>query len=356
MSNASALNNVIMGELTVEDIPIASDEPAPAETAAAEAPEAGAPAETDEAPAPEQPTTPADIEPLSDEMLAKLDPAVRDAVNKRLDMAREAKRKHDRAFLKLKHREDKFSTRAEAFRREQAAFNGQVDLIRANLNVLRSGDGKAVLQAIQQLTGRDAHSIVEEMNLTLVGKKKPDDATLELRRELAELKKEREDEKKRLQTEREQADYQRQIAQGKQRLLNHASRATTQGGQVAYPLLSAYAAENGEEVSEALANLVIQAYDSGSPMTDHQACLVLEQHLTKLSRVRAPANQPEVGTGTANGSRSQGTPALRAPAQSLTSQHVSGGSAQREMSDRERYAELADDPDVDRLLGGFLNQ
>lgn len=332
--------SAIIGDLTADDIP------EPTDTGDGEPVETDAPVEG-EAAAPEPAGATDEVAPITDEQLAKLDPALQAAIRKREELAREAKRQHDRNYLKIKAREDKFKRRATAFGEHERNFNNQVGLIQANLKVLQTGDGKAVLQALQQLTGRDPHPIVEEINLSLLGKRKPDDAVLELRKEIAELKKSQ-------QTEREQQEQQRKSNEAARFVEHRKNELVTLASTDSYPLLSSYTADNQAEVKQALANLVINAHNSGSPISDNEACQILEAHLTKLSKVQAP-QKPVVGTA-ANGSRSQGTPAARAPAQSLTSQHVSSASSQREMSQSEVFAELADDPDVNRVFGGFLNQ
>jgi hypothetical protein len=338
----------LLADLTVDDIPEPTDDGGSTETET-ETPEGTEPEPSAVGPTgdPEQPKAPAEIEPLSDEDLAKLDPAIREQLVKRLDLAREAKRTHDRAFLKLKAREDKFKGRRAQFEQNQQAFNNHTALIRANLDVLRTGDGKAVIQALQQLTGRDAHSIVEEMNLSLVGKRKPDDAVVQLQKRIDAMAKEREAEREEARRGQELSRMERAAEQAKERLVTNARQPT-------YPLLSQYTADNADEVKEALAHIVTERYHAGNPVSDHEACQILEAHLTKLSRVQAPAQKPVVGAA-ANGSRSQGTPASRAPAQSLTSHQVSSGSSQREKSQREILEELADDPEVDRFFGGFLS-
>lgn len=311
----------------------------------AEAPEAE-PAEEQDAEA---------IKPLTDEELGDLPEPTRKAIAARLEQARDSKRTHDKAYLKLKSRESKFNERVQGFNREKHATFALRDQLQASLNILRNGDGKAVLSAIQQLTGRDPHGIVEGINMSIVGKKRPDAETQELRQTVTELRQELQSMREEAKRAREQETHSRAEQEAIQRLVSSAKNAS------AYPRLAAYTADNLQEVQAALVNIKIQAYNSNGniPISDHEACNHLESHLERLASYnsgQATAAPPNPEAGRAPSANPGKQPARRSPAQSLTAAQLASGHSQRVMSEREHYETLAEDPDINRALGGWLNQ
>lgn len=279
--------------------------------------------------------------------------AAREYLRKQLDTARESKRTHDRAFLKLRNREQKFKHKLEEWKKEDQAFRSHKDQLIANLNVLRTGDAASILGAIQQLTGRDAVSVYEEMSRAMIGKKKPDEAYQQLAQRFERLEQTLAQEREQAARERAQAESNRVIEQEKANLVRHAAASQQ------HPLLARYTPGNEVEVGNAVADIIIKAYNAGQPMTREDAFDVLEQHLQKLSNTfsgQAPATQqasnPVVGRAQSNGNMPVTAP--RSPGQSLTARQVATSGSQRQMSQSEIYAELEDDPAIQRAFGAML--
>jgi hypothetical protein len=291
-------------------------------------------------------------DPFSDEALATPDGIK--AARVVIDEARESKRKQDRKYLKLESREQKFNHRIEQITARERAVEAKQHQIDASLRAIFSGTGDTVLNGLQQLAGRDPVKLVEELNRAVLGRPAPNAATDALQQRIAQLEHSIVQERQQAQAQLQAAQHRQKIDEAKQQFVQMASGDPNQ-----WPLLAGYAAENKQEVADAAENILDAADQRGEVMTWADACDQLENQLKKFqltssggqSPAAAPAAKP--GVGRVPNANVPGS-AQRSPAQSLTARQVASGGSQREMSEEEHLAALAEDPDIERLLGPML--
>ena len=296
-----------------------------------DAPAEDAPAAKAEVPAaPPAPGKP--LDPLSAEAIAQ--PG---GIEKAQAFLKEKQREHDRAYLKVKDREQRLKHDAERFKSELGQSRAFVQSIQADLQLLTDGNAEQKLEALGRLTrGKDPLKVWEEISITAAsgGKKAPSPEAQELARQIAELRAERE-------AERAAAVEQQQVQQ-----LNQLRGQMLQGAQSAteeFPALAHFASAKPREVVEYLNDMIVAAHGSGQPMTWAQAYAQLNAELAP----HFSAVQPAQGLATLTAPAAKPVaPTQRSPGRSLNpSLATRPAAAVREMTEAERIAELASDPD-----------
>ncbi len=302
-----------------------SDEELTADDATTEEP-AAAPAE-----APTAPGKP--LDPFSAEALA-----APGGIEKAQAALNDKRKEHDRLYLKLSSREKKLNHDAERFKSELGQSRAFVQSVQADVRMLSEGTAEQKLEALGRLTRKDPMAVWEEMAVTAAsgGKKAPSPETQELQRQIQELRAERE-------AERAQAIEHQQIQQ-----LNQLRGQMLQGAQAAteqFPALAHFASVKPTEVVEYLNDMIVAAHNGGQPMTWAQAYEQLNSELAPHHIPAAPAAQG-LATLVAPAATKPVVPTQRSPGRSLNpSLATRPQGSVREMTEAERLAELASDPD-----------
>lgn len=254
-----------------------------------------------------------------------------------------SQQKHDREYLKLQERTRSFNQRQEQQKTEVSQARAYVQAINADVQLLANGTADQKLDALGRLTRRDGLKVWEELAIGAAGGKKPapSQEALELRQMMLEMRQEREQ-------ERAQAVEHSQLGQLQQlkgQMLQGASDSTQ------FPALAHFAASKPSEVVEELHDRILNAHNAGRPITWAAAYQQLNAELAQYHHPAAPvaAVVPQ-GTGDLAISAAQAAKpvaqAQRSPGRSLNpSLATRQGGSVREMTEQERIAELASDPD-----------
>jgi septum formation inhibitor MinC len=305
--------------------------------AAIEAPVEDAPeAEAEEAPpaAPAKaPEAPAVADPFSAEALA-----APGGIERAQAALNEKRKDHDRLYLKLSSREKKLNHDAERFKAELGQSRAFVQSVQADVRMLAEGTAEQKLEAIGRLTNKDPLKVWEEIAVTAAsgGKKAPSAEVLELTRKLERFEQEREAERARA------VEYQQvqQLNQLRGQMLQGAQSATEQ-----FPALAHFASVKPAEVVEYLNDMIVAAHNGGQPMTWAQAYEQLNSELAPHHIPTAPAVLG-LATQAAPVAAKPVVPTQRSPGRSLNpSLATRPQGSVREMTEQERIAELASDPD-----------
>lgn len=293
-------------------------------------------AEAEPAAAPEVPAAPpADgkpLDPFSAEALA-----APGGFDKAQTAIKERQREADRRYLKIDAREKRFEHDKARHIQELGQSRAYVQSVMADVQMLVDGNGEQKLDALGRLArGKDPLKVWEDISITAAsgGRKAPSPETQELQRQIQELRAERE-------AERAGAIEHQQIQQ-----LNQLRGQMLQGAQSAaaeFPALAHFASAKPAEVTEYLNDMIVAAHSSGRPMTWAQAYSQLNAELAPHLPA-APAAQG-LATLTAQAAKPV-VPTQRSPGRSLNpSLATRPQGSVREMTDAERVAELASDPD-----------
>lgn len=255
---------------------------------------------------------------------------------------------HDRAYLKLSNRERAFKQTRDQHIAELNQTRAYVQAVQADVNLLANGDASQKLDALGRLTRRDGLKVWEELAIGAAGGKKapPAPEVVELREQLAQLT-------RHLQAEREQQQEHatvQQLHQLKTQMLQGATNAEQ------YPALAHFASAKPAEVMEQLNEYIVEAHASGRPITWQQAYNRLNSELSEYYQPAASAAVAPTGAGGLATSVAQAAkpvqPTQRSPGRSLNpSLATRATSSVREMTEAERIAELASDPDFMASLG-----
>jgi septum formation inhibitor MinC len=290
-----------------------------------------APATVAEVPA-APPATGKPLDPFSAEALA-----APGGFEKAQTAIKERQREADRRYLKIEAREKRLNHDAERFKAELGQSRAFVQAIQSDLQLLSDGNAEQKLEALGRLArGKDPLKVWEDISITAAsgGRKAPSPETQELQRQIQELRAERE-------AERNQAVEQQQIQQ-----LNQLRGQMLQGAQASateYPALAHFASAKPREVVEYLNDMIVSAHGSGQPITWAQAYAQLNAELAPHLPA-APAAQG-LATLTAQAAKPV-VPTQRSPGRSLNpSLATRPQGSVREMTEAERIAELASDPD-----------
>lgn len=248
------------------------------------------------------------------------------------------RKEHDRLYLKLSSREKKLNHDAERFKAELGQSRAFVQSVQSDVRMLSEGTAEQKLEALGRLTRKDPMAVWEEMAVTAAsgGKKAPSPEAQELARQIQELRAERE-------AERAQAIEQQQVQQLRQlhgQMLQGAQTATEQ-----FPALAHFASVKPNEVVSYLNDMIVAAHNGGQPMTWAQAYEQLNSELAPHHIPAAPAAQG-LATLVAPVAAKPVVPTQRSPGRSLNpSLATRPQGSVREMTEAERLAELASDPD-----------
>lgn len=318
---------------------------------ALEAPDETAPAE----PAPEAPAEPAKPEPekpapATDDPLSAEALAAPGGIERAQAFLRERQRVHDRAYLKLEAREKSLKHSVERWKTELGQGRAFVQSVQADVALLQEGTPEQKLEALGRLSRKDGLKAWEEIAVSAAngGRKAPSPELLELRQELQALRQEREAER----AQAHEHHLRQQINELSGRLVQGASNAE------AYPALAHFTAQRPGEVASYLTTIIQSRHEAGRPITFDQAYRIVDQELRQYYQ---PAAQPAVAAPVAAGGLAPSAaraakpaqPTQRSPGRSLNPglQTQTSGSV-REMTDAERVAELANDPDFLQSLFG----
>lgn len=310
-----------------------------------EAPADGAPAEEATA----EPAAPAAATPGED-LFSEKALAAPGGVAKAQAALKAAQQKHDREYLKLEARTRSFKQTLEQHKTELGQSRAYVQAVQSDVQLLANGTADQKLEALGRLTRRDGLKVWEELAIGAAGGKKPapSQEALELRQMMLEMKQEREN-------ERAQAIQQSQLGQLQQlqgQMLQGASDATQ------FPALAHFATAKPAEVVAELHDRILTAHNAGRPITWATAFHQLNAELAQYHHP-APASAAAVtsqGVGDLAISAAQAAKpvaqAQRSPGRSLNpSLATRQGGSVREMTEQERIAELASDPDFMASLG-----
>lgn len=251
-------------------------------------------------------------------------------------LLREQQKKHDRAYLTLKDRETKFNhTKAQHIQEVQQirAYGQQV---MADVQLLMNGTADQKIDALGRLTRRDGLKVWEELAIGAAGGKKPEASpdVLALREEIRELRLEREQER----AQAEERHIQQQLAQFQHDMLRAANNPAE------YPALAHFATQNPQAVKEELHQRIVEAHNGGRPITWQQAFTQLDSEL-KQYLPAAPPVASGLATRVVQSTTKPVVPAQRSPGRSLNPASATQTGSIREMTEKERLEELANDPD-----------
>lgn len=271
------------------------------------------------------------LDPLSAEAIA-----APGGIEKAQAFLKEKQRDHDRKYLKLDAREKRLSHDAERFKAELGQSRAFVQSVQADVQLLADGTAEQKLEALGRLTRKDPLKAWEEMAISAAsgGRKPPSSEAQELARQIAELRQERAN-------ERAQAVEHQQIQQLTQ--LRGQMLHGAQNAQEQFPALAHFATAKPSEVTEYLNDMIVSAHGAGRPMTWAEAYAQLNDELAP----HLPAAQPAQGLATLTAKAAKPvSPTQRSPGRSLNpSLATRPHAAVRDMTEAERIAELASDPD-----------
>jgi hypothetical protein len=307
--------------------------------------EAEAPIEGEPAPEPTEakpePGKPKD-DPFTDEALA-----TPEGIARARDAVRELQRKHDRAYLKIQEREQKFGHKLANWKQERDQTLAFTQAVKADLNLLRQGDAGQAIEALGRLTSKDPIKVLEEIQLNIArnGKRnEPSPVEAELRSELAQLKglieQRAQDEQRAQQIAHEEAF----VNLRRQEILTAAADSNV------YPHLSRFAAAKAQEVFDHIVEMKTEAQQRGEFLDDVTALQELDKELSQYAP--PPQQVKEAGLATSAPSGQKPVQQVRSsPGRSLNPSLAQRTGSVREKTDEDRLAELANDPDFLRNLG-----
>lgn len=311
------------------------------------------PSETQEEQPQEEAAPPAqpDEDPFSEAALSTPEgiARAREVIAQERSALQEEQRKFSQIHARMKKRELRAKEEHAALQREREAVQALNQRLTSDLNALRSGDARGIIDTLGRLAGRPGKELFEEIALAVAtdGKGTPESRKLkELEERYERRVKELEDrweQERRAQQERE---TQAAIERRKQELVQLGSDASR------FPAVAYFVGLGKQkEVAETLTEYKMRAFDEGSPISDEEAVQLLESEL----KPHMPAPSPAPGGGTGN---PHSAPAQKKPvsgglpgqtlAPSLTTQPVS---AKRELTDEEHRKALEQDQDFWRSLG-----
>lgn len=275
-----------------------------------------------------------------------------EGIAKARELIVERERKTHETYLRLQRREVRARQQAEELKRDKESVVAVSQRILSDVNILRTGSPKEVVEALGRITGRDGAKVFEELSLHVAtngkARKEAPPEVAELRAELERLKEEQRQELLRLQKEQ----YDRELQAAKDRLVRIGQNET------AYPTVAHFTKLRPAEVADYLIRIKTEAYESGSPITDEAAVARLEEELRLNLRANAPAPKqgaaPSAG-GEAGLDTSAAQPAKPGsggmPGQTLAPSLTTQGGSTREQTWEERRKRLANDPEFIGQLG-----
>jgi len=294
------------------------------------------------APEPSKTATPdktATVDPLSAEALA-----APGGIEKAQAFLRERQRVHDRAYLKLQARETSLKQNVERWKGELGQGRAYVQSVQADVGLLQNGTPEQKLEALGRLSRKDGLKAWEEIAISAAsgGKKAPSPELDALREEIRALREERQLDQARAQ----EHALQQQLHDMTGRLVHGASNAE------AYPALAHFVQSKPQEVAEYLTTIIRARHDAGRPISFDQAYEIVNQELSQYYQPTPSSVGGGLATPAAQAAK-PAQPAQRSPGRSLNPglQTQTSGSV-REMTDAERVAELASDPDFLQSLFG----
>jgi len=313
----------------------APDESTPAEPAAQAA---EAPAE------PAKPAAPAAVDPLSAEALA-----APGGIEKAQAFLREKQKDHDRAYLRLAKREQSLKQGIERWKTELGQSRAFVQAVHGDLALLQNGTPEQKLEALGRLSRKDGLKAWEEIAISAAsgGAKPPAPEVVELRDEIRKLREEREAER----AQAHEHGQRQQLQQTKVRLVQGAIE-----GAETYPALAAFANTKPAEVADYLTTMIVEAHQAGRPITWQEAYTRVNQELAPYHQTApkpAAVSQITGGSGPSAANAAKPVqPTQRSPGRSLNPGLQTQQGQVREMTEAERIAELASDPEFMRDLFG----
>jgi hypothetical protein len=311
------------------------EEPAPeAPTNDAEPGAEGEPAEAAEA-APEAPANDTD----EDYVVSTERPWTAERAARAHEKQRQQQRDIDTLFIKARKKDDKAGRRLNEAREEMQRAELVRKQLAVDISALQHAEGREVLNVLARVTGREASSLYEEMSLAIVGAKKSDPRDAVIGRLEEQIQK--------LVAKVESQDTDREQKQIFTEIRSHIRDVVGRADE--WPTLGAKAAPNQEQAAVEFEKLYVDhCRQLGQWIDVEQFADKLERHLRKNGGNPArPEVEREVHATANPGSTAQG-----APGKSLTpSLARENGGSRRELSEQERIAELASDPDFFRNLG-----
>lgn len=258
-----------------------------------EAPEKEPEPEPKPEPEPEPKPAAAKVHPLEDDAVFG-DEALGtpEGVLKAREVIRDAQRTNHRAFLRLEKRGTKDAASRKSLLREKADLNAQKDMLRADVQALRTGSTRTRLDTLARLSGTDAVAFLEELNIGIAtdGKAEPKKEAPEiaaLKNEVSELKQ--------LLVGQQQTAEQQRLQQFVER--RRGELVETAGNTAAYPRLSAIAKDNPKGVADYAVEVIQEAHQKGSPITDQEALAAIERELQRTLGAPAQPAEPARGNG-----------------------------------------------------------
>lgn len=315
--------------------------PAPAENDAIE----GEPVEAEAAPEPEaEPVAAPKGKAKESELFSDAALATKEGIAAARDHLKERQRGMDRADIKFKDRDAKITHKIEEFKAHREQFRVFAQAVNSDLELLRRGSPDQKLQAIGRLTGGDPLKEWESISISALGGKKKTETPelVEIRAELQAMRQEREAERQR----GGEAQKQQFVAHRKQEIYGHANNPAE------FPAIARFLPSKPHEVVDYIVDIKARAMEGGAPIDDATAIRQLETELREQLGITAPSAAAESGMGAgATQVANPGKPPQRPVGKSLTPGLTArSGGAVRELTEQERIAELADDPDFLRSV------
>ncbi len=309
--------------------------------------------QADEVEADESEAAAAKAEPESEDF-SDARPWTPERVKNAAKAAKELTTKAHKLWSEAENRAGKVKKKIDEFKRDRDLIVAQRDQIAADLRALQTGDPGTVLQALGRLTQRDPTRVYTDLSLSLAGKKLEPNEIEALKAELREMK-------QATQQEREAATFSGKVDQAKSLIVQGVRNAER------WPTLAQLPVDQAAAAAAQIEEHIVSVYKQNGQSVDidrvlnhdivaalNEAELYLRNH-PELLQPGADKNSEAASSGLGAGpeTRAQANPeaARRTPGRSLTPSLATQSGGQRQLSEKERLRELADDPSFWSAVG-----
>lgn len=271
-----------------------------------------------------------------------------------------AKREHDKAFLKLKSREQKQAKREAEKQAEWERKAQEQKFWEDNISQMQNfNDVEQFLQAMSNVTKKDPVELWEGIIANVAGRKKPDPAYLELQKKLEEIEKAQKEKEENLKKQQEKAEIEQEYNEAAGYIWNKAKE---------YPTLNKFMAigeaqgqwQPAQEVVDGAIKLITIYYEHGQPITEEEALELLEQEIQSnknymeyinnhasilegLEKTSDESQEPVAGRATSTSTNPGTVPII---GQTLTSTQISQQPTQRKMTYHEIKERNRNNPEL----------
>lgn len=246
---------------------------------------------------------------------------------------------------KIDRRERKFNEKLTAFKQERDAHTLTAQQVNADASALLRGDGKTVLETISRMTRRPVHEVYEAMSLAVMNMGKPgvpaspEVAALKERldRQEAELKSERDAAKQREDQQKQNAWLGSQIQEINALLPK-------------FKMVEAWATDDPQACLDKIFAEAVRITNDTGKIPSYESIIAAEDRKL-LDRYTRAGGAPTGEAARAPATQVKPAQAQRPPGQTVTQAAARQPQSIRTMTDAEREAELANDPNLLSYLG-----